>query len=202
MAFDDITNGHINFEHKWQMKEKVKYRVWDVVEFVSIHQVIQICVLLNQVICNCINTTHIKPGVKDVIVIVHVFYLLFHIVVTYGLRRVGVGSVALYGGHILVLTWGRQNSRSKPLYFHPETTVLCCGNGNILGCKPVLSLLVWEYPSIVDSSSSVEGRFSIQGKIELGVESRWRSVVLRFPPVPQFHESSSRLFINFPILLH
>lgn len=71
------------------------------VEFVSIHQVIQICVLLNQVICNCKNTKHIKPGVKDAIVIVHVFYLPFNIVVMYELRRVGLGGVT-FVGHFLI----------------------------------------------------------------------------------------------------
>lgn len=62
----------------------------------------EICVLLSQAVYPCINTTHIRPGVKDVIVFVRVFYLLFHIVVTYGVRRVGVGSVALCGAHFWV----------------------------------------------------------------------------------------------------
>lgn len=74
------------------------------------------------------------------------------------------------------LTFGSEieadNVGSKLHCFHPDITVLCCGNGNILGCKSVLSLLLWEYLGIVDRSSSVDGRFSIQGKIELGVESR------------------------------
>lgn len=106
------------------------------VEFVSIHQVIQFCVLLSQVICNCINTTHtLKPGVKDVIV--RVFYLLFHIVVTYGFCRVGVGSME-FGDTF----WSGLEADRTLEANHTISTVLCCGNGNILVCKPVLPAFI------------------------------------------------------------